>query len=152
MSDKKILYLDMDGVLVDFESGLRRVPEDVQQKYLYHLERVPGIFSLMDPMPGALAAYAELCGLFDTFILSTAPWENPSAWTDKLLWVKQYLGEPCTKRLILTNRKDLNRGDFLVDDRPDRGHAEDFSGEVIPFGSERFPDWEAVLMYLRDKA
>ena len=152
MSDKKILYLDMDGVLVDFESGLRRVPEDVQQKYLDHLERVPGIFSLMDPMPGALAAYAELCGLFDTFILSTAPWENPSAWTDKLLWVKQYLGEPCTKRLILTNRKDLNRGDFLVDDRPDRGHAEDFSGEVIPFGSERFPDWEAVLIYLRDKA
>lgn len=149
---RKILYLDMDGVLVDFESGLRRVPEDVQRDYGDHRDRIPGIFSLMDPMPGALAAYDELCGLFDTFILSTAPWENPSAWTDKLLWVKQYLGEPCTKRLILTNRKDLNRGDFLVDDRPDRGHAQDFQGECIHFGSERFPDWEAVLAYLRQRA
>jgi 5'(3')-deoxyribonucleotidase len=152
MSAKKILYLDMDGVLVDFESGLRRVPEDVQRGYGAHRDRIPGIFSLMDPMPGALAAYQELCGLFDTFILSTAPWDNPSSWTDKLLWAKEYLGELCTKRLILTHRTDLNRGDFLVDDRPDRGHAEDFQGECIHFGSERFPDWKAVLEYLREKA
>ena len=152
MSDKKILYLDMDGVLVDFESGLRRVPEAVQREYGDHRDQIPGIFSLMDPMPGALAAYQELCGLFDTFILSTAPWENPSAWTDKLLWAKEYLGDLCTKRLILTHRKDLNRGDFLVDDRPNRGHVEDFQGECIHFGSERFPDWQAVLVYLRQKA
>lgn len=152
MSDKKILYLDMDGVLVDFESGLRRVPEDVRGAYKDHLERIPGIFSLMDPVPGALAAYRELCGLFDTFILSTAPWDNPSSWTDKMLWVKKYLGDLCTDRLILTYRKDLNRGDFLVDDRPNSGHAEDFRGEVVHFGSERFPDWEAVLAYLREKA
>ena len=149
---KKILYLDMDGVLVDFESGLARVPQEVQLEYGEHRDRIPGIFSLMDPMPGALEAYEELCGLFDTFILSTAPWENSSAWIDKLLWAKEYLGELCTKRLILTHRKDLNRGHFLVDDRPKRGHVEDFQGEVIHFGSERFPDWEAVLPYLREKA
>jgi len=149
---KKILYLDMDGVLVDFESGLARVPQEVQLEYGEHRDRIPGIFSLMDPMPGALEAYEELCGLFDTFILSTAPWENSSAWIDKLLWAKEYLGELCTKRLILTHRKDLNRGHFLVDDRPNRGHVEDFQGEVIHFGSERFPGWEAVLPYLREKA
>lgn len=150
--NRQILYLDMDGVLVDFESGLRRVPEDVLREYGEHRDRIPGVFSLMDPMPGALAAYAELCGLFDTFILSTAPWENPSAWTDKLLWAKRHLGDLCTKRLILTHRKDLNRGDFLVDDRPTRGHAEDFQGEFIHFGSERFPDWAAALAYLRERA
>ena len=148
----KILYLDMDGVLVDFESGLARVPHEVKLEYGEHRDRIPGIFSLMEPMPGALEAYEELCGLFDTFILSTAPWENPSAWIDKLLWAKKYLGELCTKRLILTHRKDLNRGDFLVDDRPNRGHVEDFQGEVIHFGSQRFPNWEAVLPYLRQKA
>ena len=149
---KKVLYIDMDGVLVDFESGLARVPAEVQFEYGENQDRIPGIFSLMDPMPGALEAYEELCGLFDTFILSTAPWENSSAWIDKLLWAKRYLGELCTKRLILTHRKDLNRGDFLVDDRPNRGRAEEFQGEVIHFGSDRFPDWEAVLPYLRQKA
>jgi 5'-nucleotidase len=149
---KKILYLDMDGVLVDFESGLARVPPEILAEYGEHRDRIPGIFSLMDPMPGALAAYRELCGLFDTFILSTAPWENPSAWIDKRLWAKRYLGDLCTKRLILTHRKDLNRGDFLVDDRPHRGRAEEFQGELIHFGSERFPDWQAVLAYLREAA
>jgi 5'-nucleotidase len=150
--EKKILYLDMDGVLVDFESGLVRVPAEVRSEYEGRADRIPGVFSLMDPMPGALEAYAELCGLFETFILSTAPWENPSAWTDKLLWAKTYLGDLCTKRLILTHRKDLNRGDFLVDDRPHRGRAQEFQGELVHFGSERFPDWPVVLEYLRGEA
>jgi 5'-nucleotidase len=46
----------------------------------------------MDPMPGALEAYRELAHLFDTYILSTAPWENASARSDKWLWVKRHLG------------------------------------------------------------
>jgi 5'-nucleotidase len=150
--DKKILYLDMDGVLVDFDSGLAQVSPEVRLEYGEHQDRIPGIFGLMDPMPGALEAYVELCELFDVFILSTAPWENPSAWIDKLLWVKKYLGPPCTKRLILTHRKDLNLGDILVDDRPCRGHVADFQGEVVHFGSERFPGWDAVLAYLREAA
>ncbi len=149
---RKILYVDMDGVLVDFESGVAQVPPSVIAECGGRADRVPGIFSLMEPMPGAVAAYDELSRLFNTFVLSTAPWDNPSSWTDKVLWVKRYLGDPCTKRLILTHRKDLNRGDFLVDDRPHRGHAADFQGELLHFGSERFPDWQAVLVYLRERA
>ncbi len=149
---RKILYLDMDGVLVDFDSGLARVPREVQLEYGEHRDRIPGVFSLMDPMPGALEAYTELCELYDVFVLSTAPWENPSAWIDKLLWVKRYLGDLCTKHLILTHRKDLNRGDILVDDRPYRGHAEDFQGEVLHFGEEPFASWADVLPYLRRRA
>ena len=39
------------------------------------------------------------------------------------------------------------RGDFLIDDRPFNG-AENFEGEWIQMGSEKFPDWNAVLKYL----
>jgi 5'-nucleotidase len=53
-----------------------------------------------------------LANLFDTYILSTSPWENPSAWSDKLLWVKHHLGSICYKRLILTHHKNLNVGHF----------------------------------------
>ena len=101
-------------------------------------------------MPGALEAYAELTARFDSYILSTAPWNNPSAWTDKLLWVKKYLGPLAHKRLILSHHKNLNDGDFLIDDRTKQG-VDLFKGEHIQFGVDPFPDWPAVLAYLRGK-
>ncbi len=148
---KKILYIDMDGVLVDFESGLARVPDDVRDEHKGHEEDIPGVFSLMDPVPDALDAFRELARLFDTYILSTPPWDNPAAWTDKALWVQAYLGDTAEKRLILTHHKDLNRGDYLIDDRTRHG-ADLFQGEHIHFGSDRFPDWDSVLKYLRGRA
>jgi 5'(3')-deoxyribonucleotidase len=144
---KKILYLDMDNVLVDFQSGIDKLAPEVHSAYEGHLDDVPGIFALMDPMPGVMEAFKILVDYFDVFILSTAPWENPSTWTDKVLWVKNYLGEPARKRLILTHRKDLNRGDFLVDDREKHG-VKDFVGTHLHFGNEQFPDWGRVLSYL----
>jgi 5'-nucleotidase len=105
----------------------------------------------MDPNEGAIEAFNELADLFDTYILSTGPWENPSAWSDKVQWVKQHLGYKAKKRLILSHHKNLNHGDFLVDDRKENG-AKDFSGEWLHFGKESFPDWQAVLAYLRQQA
>lgn len=105
----------------------------------------------MAPMPKAVEAFKELSDLFDTYILSTAPWENPSAWSDKLLWVKNYIGEKAHKRLILSHHKNLNDGAYLVDDRTENG-ADAFAGEHIHFGTSKFPDWDAVLEYLRKNA
>jgi len=44
--------------------------------------------------------------------------------------------------------KDLNRGDFLIDDRPNNG-ADLFAGTFVQFGKEPFTDWPAVMEYLR---
>lgn len=144
---KKTLYIDMDGVLADFESGINQLPEETKTQFKGNLDEVPGIFSLMQPMPGAIEAYERLSEKFDTYILSTAPWENPSAWSDKLLWVRKYLGKAAYKRLILSHHKNLLKGDFIVDDRDKRGVTE-FQGEHIHFGTDKFPDWEAVEAYL----
>ena len=76
---KKILYVDMDNVLVDFQSGIDQLSESVQNEFEGRLDEVPGIFSLMKPMTDAIEVYNELSQFFDTYILSTAPWENPSA-------------------------------------------------------------------------
>ncbi|MDR2556874.1 MAG: hypothetical protein LBC49_04090, partial [Bacteroidales bacterium] len=51
------------------------------------------------------------------------------------------------KRLIISHHKNLNRGDYLIDDRTRNGAGE-FEGELIQFGSERFPDWKTVIHYL----
>ena len=149
MLEKKILYFDMDNVLVDFKSGIEREDAHTLKGYEGRLDEVPGIFSLMDPMPGAIEAFETLSKKYDVYILSTAPWLNPSAWSDKVLWVQKYLGEVAYKRLILSHHKDLNKGDYLIDDRRKNGAAE-FEGELIEFGSERFPDWNSVVNYLMD--
>ena len=39
-------------------------------------------------------------------------------------------------------------GDYLIDDRTKNGAGE-FSGELIQFGDDAFPNWEAILNYLK---
>ncbi len=147
---KKRIFVDMDNVLVDFESGLAQVSEEVKLKYEGRLDEIPGLFGLMKPMPGAIDAMHELQKHYDLFILSTAPWKNPSAWSDKVKWVTQYLDDVFHKRMVITHRKDLCQGDYLIDDRGKNGTSE-FTGEWIEFGSEKFPDWKSVLEYLKSE-
>ena len=66
------------------------------------------------------------------------------------MWVKKHLGDKAYKRLIISHRKDLNKGHYLIDDREKNG-AKDFEGELILFGSEKFKDWLAVKKYLLEE-
>lgn len=143
---QKILYIDMDNVLVDFRSAFPKLDKDIFDKY-EDKDDIPSIFSLMEPLKGAVEAFNILSDKYDVYILSTASWDNPSAWSDKLEWIKKYLGDKAYKRLILTHHKNLNKGDYLIDDRLARG-ASEFEGELIHFGSEKFPDWESIINYL----
>ena len=148
---KKILYFDMDNVLVDFQSGIDRLSEQTLKEYEGRLDEVPKIFSLMKPVLGAVEAVTLLSHYFDVYILSTAPWNNISAWSDKVEWVHKHFGNEKEsvfyKRLIISHHKNLNNGDYLIDDRTKNGAGE-FSGELIQFGSKRFPNWEIVANYL----
>ena len=137
----------MDNVLVDFKTGIERISEEDKKLYEGRYDDVPGIFSLMDPMKDAIEAYNKLSSYYDTYILSTSPWDNPTAWQDKILWVQKYLEKSAYKRLILSHHKNLNTGDYLIDDRLKNG-ADKFNGEHIHFGTERFPDWKSILNYL----
>ena len=143
----KTLYVDMDNVIVDFRTGIEKISEEEKVKYEGRYDEVPRIFSLMDPMEGAIEAFNKLSSKYDTYILSTSPWNNPSAWQDKIVWVQKFLEKPAYKRLILSHHKNLNRGDYIIDDRVKNG-VDKFEGEHIHFGSEKFPNWDTILKYL----
>ena len=150
ISKKKILYFDMDGVLVDFDSAVDKLSDDIKNEYKGRYDEIPGIFGTMVPIDGALEAFDKLWNKYDCYILSSACWENPSSYTDKKIWIGKYLGEErLRKRLIFSHQKHLNIGDYLIDDRLKNG-AEKFTGEHIHFGSEKFPNWDSVLKYLLD--
>ena len=48
------------------------------------------------------------------------------------------------QKLILSPNKALLKGDFLIDDMINGKGQEDFEGELIAFGSEKYPNWKSV--------
>lgn len=146
--NKKIVYIDLDGVMVDLEAHAieRHGPDAVR-----HLGRLTSIdkelFENPEPIKGALDAVKILMEQYDVYFLSTAPWSNAESWSSKRRWVQKHMGKLAHKRLILSHRKDLLMGDYLIDDRPNNGAAE-FKGQWIQFGQPNFENWEQVLNYL----
>ena len=145
----KLLFIDLDGVVADFVSAMNTHPKKEISPYDEHPDTIPHIFRDLKPIKGAIKAVNILLDAtnYNVYFLSTAPWDNPSAWTDKRLWIEEQFGEKINRRLILTHRKDLVKGDILIDDRPSNG-AKDFEGKWIHFGSEKFPDWSSVIRHL----
>ena len=137
----------MDGVLVEFNSGINNLSETLKADYINKYDEAPGIFALMDPIKGAIDAFNKLAELFDIYILTASPWLNSTALQDKREWVEKHLGEKAKKRLIFSHHKNLNKGDFLIDDRKVNGVMQ-FEGEHIHFGTSEFSSWDDILNYL----
>lgn len=146
---KPILYIDLDGVVANFELAMQTHPLRDVTPYDLQPDTIPGIFRELKPIRDAISSVNKILqsDQYEVYFLSTAPWNNPSAWTDKRLWLEDHFGEKINRRLILTHRKDLIKGDFLIDDRPNNG-AKDFEGTLIHFSSESFPNWFSVLDFL----
>ena len=54
---------------------------------------------------------------------------------------------PCLQNVIFSHHKDLNMGDYLIDDSLKNGAA-NFHGKHIQIHSAAFPTWADVLSYI----
>ncbi len=140
----------MDGVVSDFDKGRENSPLRYTSPYKGRPDRIPDIYKDLEPIEGAIRAVNKILNHsdFETFFLSTPPWDNPDGWKHKRLWIEKYFGKAARHKLILSSRKDLNIGDYLIDDSNHRGQGL-FRGEWIHFGSDRFPNWKTVMDYLK---
>lgn len=144
---KKIIYIDMDGVIADFDRGI----EEHGLSESDSADQTPGLFASLPPIEGAIESVNQLLEdpKFEVFFLSAAPWDNPQAWMHKRLWITDHFNsKKIRKRLILSHQKQLMIGDYLIDDRAKNG-ASEFLGQWIHFGSTSFPDWRSIMDYLK---
>lgn len=160
---KKILYIDLDGVCADFDAAINKLcPElETDPKYLdldvrsakvdELCQKYPNIFQYLEPIEGSVEGVNILFEHFEVYFLSTPMWEVLRSFMDKRFWIERIFGSKVKKRLILSHRKDLAIGDYLIDDRTKNGAGE-FKGEHIHFRSDsRFMNWPSVVEYLLNK-
>ena len=141
---KKIIYIDLDNTLANYLDEAK-----VCNLTTKEAKRTKGFFRKLKPIDGAIEAYNLLDKYFEVYILSTAPWSNPDSLMEKILWVKEWLPN-AYKNVIFSHHKNLNIGDYLIDDSIKNG-AGDFLGEHIQIHSNKFPNWESVINYILNK-
>ncbi len=143
---KKRVYIDMDNTLCDYAGKFQEMVAKSNVP-LHYPQSQYGFFTSLKPLEGALEAYRKLEQDFEVYILTAPSYMNPLCYTEKRVWVEQYLGLETTKNMIICQRKGLLKGDFLIDDTA----YPEFEGEQLLFGQTPFENWQKVLDYLLDK-
>lgn len=155
--NKKIILVDMDGVLADFDRGFikawkKNFPNHPQvpikkrkafrlvdtypdglEKEIRGIISSPGFFKNLKLIPGGKEALKKMQDLGHEVLICTSPismYEN--CVLEKYHWVAKNLGFEWTKKVIMTKDKTLVLGDFLIDDKPEHTGL-------------RKPSWKHVL-------
>ena len=140
----KIIYVDMDDTLCDFQGSFSRALEESPE--MPYPQAQYRFFANLQPIEGAIEAFKDMIrsDVYDPYILSAPSLKNAFSYAEKREWIEAHIGYDFCHRLILCAHKGLLRGDFLIDDRVSGMGQEKFEGQLIHFGSRRFPDWPSV--------
>ena len=79
MTEKKVVYIDLDGVIVDLIGQMNIELAETSKVYKEKTDIIDDsetIFINAKPIAHALESITELEKYYDVYILSTAPWHN----------------------------------------------------------------------------
>lgn len=136
------LFVDLDGVLADFdglierEFGLVNNRENEHPNFWGIVSQYKGrLYYDMDPLPDAAYLWKKLKP-YDPIILTGCPTSIPDADSDKRKWVKQYIDN--NAKVITCKSRDKCKfgkpGDVLLDDWPKYKHLwEDMGGIFLVY-------------------
>lgn len=116
------IYVDLDGVLADFDAGYARVagrrPDGAGDDVDWNLVRAtPDFYLNLPPMADYAALWAVVSHL-RPIVLTGVPVGVPEAAANKRAWVARWLpGTPVIPTLSREKYKQARPGDVLIDDR-----------------------------------
>lgn len=110
------IYVDMGGVLCDYDKAYNAVYDEVLNPYP---QKHPYFFHDLEPIEGAIEGMLALeeAG-HDVYILTRPSIKNNHCWSGKAAWIEQHLGFRWLNKLIITCHKDLlfDGSSYLIDD------------------------------------
>ena len=131
-----VILLDLDGTLVDWDKGFKErwgQKSDITRNVSYHMEDcvspdnrqdainiilAPHFFANLPLMKGAKQALLEMEQYGFKLKICTAPlYQSDYCCQDKVIWVKENLGESWLTRLVMCSDKKLIKADYLIDDK-----------------------------------
>jgi hypothetical protein len=119
---ENVLYCDLDGVLADFEEGVKTItnkyPKDLDRKYMWmRIRKTPNFYANLPWMPEGKTLW-EAIKIYNPVILTGCP---KGGWSedDKRTWCARELGPDIKVITCETQDKPdyCNEGDILIDDR-----------------------------------
>lgn len=149
LNDKAILHSVLPVVqwIDDKQEGKSRKSLFISlEDTLVHIDREKK-FAEMEPETNAVRAFEKLSQVYDTFILASAPYNDPDSWRERVVWCEEHLGVGAWNRLIVSNRKDLVMGDYVIDAHPSRYGLENGMATVIDYGNDPYKTWDDVLTF-----
>jgi 5'(3')-deoxyribonucleotidase len=144
---KKIVFIDMDGVLADFDAAISVRIQDPPEMF------IPGFYKSLKVMVGAHEGIAQLLAMdhLDVYIGSKPTTGNFHSTIEKYQWIACHFPR-LVKKIVLVCDKSLLRGDFLVDDDKDRW-GDKFVGTFIHFDRYNSESaWQQVVSTLKNMA
>jgi 5'(3')-deoxyribonucleotidase len=133
------LFLDADGVLADFDEGVRRLvgmsPREFERKrgrgaFWRELARAPDFYAKLPKMPDADLLFDAVRHLKPT-ILTGLPLGNWAA-PQKVKWAAAHFpGVPIITCMARDKHRHMEPGDVLVDDRENHREAYEAHGVVF---------------------
>jgi len=125
------IYFDMDGVLADFDRGLRELcglePQEqgddaVDEMVFAAVRNVPHFFLKLEPREGMLELFGDLRSRYGdrVEVLTGVPRASRGivdAAPDKIRWIAEHLGEDVVVHTVARReKKDYAKGCILIDD------------------------------------
>ena len=156
------IFVDMDGVVVDFDGYRANVEREYIRKHpekefsygspeFPMVKNIQGAYLHMEPMPGAVEALHTLIGMgFDVWLATRPPVDKPQAVADKTQWVHDH-ADFLRKKIITTQDKSILgcESDYLIDDRIHKANCKLFPGTLLEFGEHAY-NWDNLLEFFRE--